>query len=118
MTMSERFLKVFGKPDRLLSCECERSEDAGLVQAFQLINGEQMHRMLQTENNLIGRLLQRKLPPAIMLEELYLGIVNRFPTEEEQSRLVEYVHAAKDSRAAWEDVAWGLLNAKEFLLRR
>ena len=34
------FLKIFGKPDRLLTCECERSESTTLAQAFQLINGE------------------------------------------------------------------------------
>src|SRR5262249_7111809 len=33
-TLSARFLKTFGKPDRLLSCECERSDDTTLVQAF------------------------------------------------------------------------------------
>ena len=38
--MGERFLKVFGKPDRLLTCECERNDDPGLLQAFQLITGE------------------------------------------------------------------------------
>ena len=35
--MGSRFLKVFGKPDRLLTCECERSEDPGMLQSFQLM---------------------------------------------------------------------------------
>lgn len=35
----ERFLRIFGRPDRLLNCDCERSEDTTLVQAFQLITG-------------------------------------------------------------------------------
>ena len=30
---------AFGKPERLLTCECERSESTTLAQAFQLING-------------------------------------------------------------------------------
>jgi hypothetical protein len=34
------FLDAFGKPDRLLTCECERSEETTLAQAFQLINGD------------------------------------------------------------------------------
>ncbi|HSQ54355.1 MAG TPA: DUF1549 and DUF1553 domain-containing protein, partial [Gemmata sp.] len=29
--MGERFLKTFGKPDRLLTCECERLDDPGLL---------------------------------------------------------------------------------------
>src|SRR5205807_2334071 len=32
-TSAEQFLKQFGKPERLLSCECERSEDTTLGQA-------------------------------------------------------------------------------------
>src|SRR5262249_12333109 len=35
--VAEKFLKAFGKPDRLLTCECERNDDPGLLQAFQLI---------------------------------------------------------------------------------
>ncbi len=42
------FLKSFGKPDRLLSCECERSESTTLDQAFQMINGETVRRKLET----------------------------------------------------------------------
>src|SRR5207245_2641615 len=34
-----RFLKAFGKPDRQLSCECERGDETTLVQAFQLLTG-------------------------------------------------------------------------------
>ena len=30
--MGERFLKTFGKPDRLLTCECERNDDPGLCE--------------------------------------------------------------------------------------
>ena len=40
------FLEVFGKPDRLLTCECERSEETTLAQAFQLINGEVVRECL------------------------------------------------------------------------
>jgi hypothetical protein len=39
-TDGERFLSAFGKPVRSLSCECERSDDNTLGQAFQLITGE------------------------------------------------------------------------------
>jgi hypothetical protein len=114
----ERFMKVFGKPDRLLTCECERTEDAGLIQAFQLITGPLVHRMLSESDNRIGRMLSSGKPTAEVLDELYLASVCRYPTGAEKEKLLTYVGAATDKRAAWEDVSWGLVNAKEFLLRR
>src|SRR5262249_23943159 len=53
----EIFLKVFGKPERLLTCECERSDDTTLNQAFQLVTGELMNKVLSDPENRIGQLL-------------------------------------------------------------
>src|SRR5207247_431846 len=36
MVEAEKFLALFGKPARLLACECERSSDTTLGQTFQL----------------------------------------------------------------------------------
>jgi hypothetical protein len=116
--MGERFLKVFGKPDRLLTCECERSDDPGLLQAFQLITGELMNSLVKDETNRLGKMLNAQASDTEMLEELYLAALSRRPTDAESKKLLAYVKAAKDRRAAWEDVLWALLNSKEFLLRR
>jgi len=112
-----RFLKVFGKPDRLLTCECERTEDPGMLQAFQLLTGELVHKLLRDPDNRLGPLLTTADDAAI-LDELYLTALARHPTAAEEETLLGYVGKAADRRAAWEDVAWGLVNAKEFLLRR
>jgi hypothetical protein len=116
--MGERFLKVFGKPDRLLTCECERNDDPGLLQAFQLITGELLNGMLREKDNRIGRMIAAGMTDAEMLEEFYLSAVCRKPGEAEARKLLAYLAGAKDRRAAWEDVLWGLVNSKEFLLRR
>lgn len=116
--MGTRFLKVFGKPDRLLTCECERGEDAGMLQAFQLITGELVHSLLRDPDNRIGKLIAAGKTDAEMLGEFYLAALARPPSETERVQLLAYVDGAKDRRAAWEDVVWGLVNAKEFLLRR
>jgi hypothetical protein len=116
--MGERFLKTFGKPDRLLTCECERNDDPGLLQAFQLITGELMNEMIRTPDNRLGKLLAAGRTDAEVLDEVYLSALCRKPTEVEAKKLLALLAAAKDRRAAWEDVFWAVLNSKEFLLRR
>jgi hypothetical protein len=116
--MGERFLKTFGKPDRLLTCECERSDDPGLLQAFQLITGELTNTLIRDPDNRIGKLLSAGKSDAEILEELYLAALSRKPNAVESAKLLALLAAAKDRRAAWEDVLWAVVNSKEFLLRR
>ncbi len=115
--MGGEFLKVFGKPDRLLTCECERSESTTLAQAFQLINGEAVRGILEAEDNRIGRRLRAATPAPEILDDLSLSILSRPPTALERDALLAHVARAEDRRKAWEDVAWALINSKEFLLR-
>jgi hypothetical protein len=115
--MGGDFLKVFGKPDRLLTCECERSEATTLAQAFQLINGDAVRRSLEADDNRLGRLLKAGAPDPEIIHELSLALLSRPPTAGERDAFLAHVAHAKDRRRAWEDVAWALLNSKEFLLR-
>jgi hypothetical protein len=115
---SERFLALFGKPVRSLSCECERSEDTTLAQAFQLITGRVVNGMLGAADNRIGKALDREQPIGEIIEELYLVSLCRPPSAEERRRMLALVERSKDRRSALEDVLWGVINAKEFLLRR
>lgn len=113
----ERFLQVFGKPERSLTCECERSEETTLSQAFQMISGELVHRLLTAPDNRLGRLIEAGRSDAAILDELYLAALARRPTAKERTELLAFLGRASDRRAALEDVLWGLLNAREFLLR-
>jgi hypothetical protein len=112
------FLKTFGKPDRLLTCECERSETTTLAQAFQMINGETVRKKLEETDNRIGRRLASGVTDPDLLSEFYLAALARRPTEAEQKALTVHLGRARDRRRAWEDVVWAILNSKEFLLRR
>ena len=116
--MGGGFLKAFGKPDRLLTCECERTDSTTLSQAFQLINGPSVRSMLEAQDNRIGRLLASGISDEAMLADLTLAALAREPNASERSSFLGHVRKAEDRRKAWEDVAWALVNSKEFLLRR
>ena len=76
-----------------------------------------LNRMLSEPDNRIGKLLapgRRQAPVA----ELYLATLCRPPSARELERTLAVVKRAKTPRAGLEDVLWGLINAKEFLLRR
>lgn len=114
----DQFLVLFGKPPRLLTCECERSTEPTLGQTFQLVSGPTINDLLSKPDNRIGRLLDERKSDEAILEDLYLSALSRLPTADEQREIIRYVASAADHRAAWEDVLWSLLNAKEFLLRQ
>lgn len=115
---SEKFLAMFGKPSRLLACECERSSETTLGQTFQLISSPQINSILTQKDNRLGQLLARKLPPAELVTELYWSLLTRPPTEPESREAMKLLAASTDPRAPLEDLTWALLNAKEFVLRK
>ena len=116
--LSVKFLRQFGKPERLLTCACERSESSTLNQALQMMTGPLMHNAVSASNNRVGKLLKASKSNADMVEELFLASLCRFPNHRERSAFVARIESAADRRAVLEDLLWGLLNSKEFLLRK
>jgi hypothetical protein len=111
---TDRFLRIFGKPERLLSCDCERTTEPTLAQTLQLVSG-QLPQQLLSGSKRLNRLAQAE--PAVAVEELYLAALCRKPTPEELSACVGLIRGGSDRRLALEDVAWALLGSREFLLR-
>ena len=106
------FLDLFGRPPRDTPYEEERNSDVTLKQALYLLNSEQLEGKLSGSPHL-KRILAKA--DADVLDELYLSSLSRFPTADEKNRLMEYLAAKKSARAqAVQDVAWALMNAKEF----
>src|SRR5205814_7017301 len=67
---ADRFLKTFGKPERLLACECERSNETTLKQAFTLIGDEGLNSLLGKEDNRLATLARSERSAEDMVEEL------------------------------------------------
>jgi hypothetical protein len=113
-----KFLRLFGKPERLLSCDCERSTDTTLAQALQLITGSLLNEAVGDPDNRLGQLLKAGRSNREIIEELFFAALCRPPNPSEQGALVARVDASPDRRGALEDVLWALLNSKEFMLRK
>lgn len=115
--MLEVFLKVFGKPSRLLTCECERTSGPTMLQALHMISGTMINSWIAEPNNRLGKLLAANKSDTEILEELYLAALSRYPTPQERQQLLAWLASRPNRRQAWEDLLWSLINAKEFLLR-
>jgi hypothetical protein len=112
------FLRQFGKPERLLSCACERSDSTTLSQALQMMTGPLMHKAVSAPDNRLGKLMKAGKSDSEIVDELFLASLCRPPNDRERPALMTRLDRAADRRAALEDVLWGLLNSKEFLLRK
>jgi hypothetical protein len=77
-----------------------------------------LQEMLTDPDNRVGEMLKAGKSNAEMIETLYLTAFSRRPTTEESAKLTAVIGKAKDRREAIEDVVWGIVNAKEFLLRK
>jgi hypothetical protein len=113
----DRFLTVFGKPQRLLACECERSNETTLAQALVLVGGEGLNTRLLADDNKLSELAGGCPDHCEMIEELYWSALTRAPTDEELSACTDLLNNTEDRRKALEDIAWALVNAKEFVFR-
>jgi len=109
----------FGRPKRELTCECERANDTSIGQIFQLISGPVIGEVLSAPENALGRLAAVGAgDPAEAVRQLYWSLLSRAPGADEARVMAAHVASAGDRRSALEDIAWSLINAKEFLLRK
>ncbi len=114
---TEKFLAVFGKPPRIMNSECERLSEPTLGQTFQMMNGPVMAAMIAKPDNRLGRLLTANKSNVEIVDELSWAVLGHAPTTAGRDGVIRYLAAAKDRRAALEDILWALVNAKEFVLR-
>ncbi len=110
------FLEAFGKPDRLITCECERSSEPSMTQVLHLYNGETVNKKLAAKGS-AAELAVDQADDAKIVEELYLAALSRLPTKAEREPLVAELAAAKqeDRRQVIEDLYWSVLTSREFL---
>jgi hypothetical protein len=109
------FLTTFGRPERNITCECERNADPSMTQVLDISNGDTINKKLDAKDCRITLWIEDKTPPEQIIEHAYLMAFSRFPTPGERAKLAKIIRSSPDQRAAVEDMLWALLSSKEFL---
>lgn len=109
------FLNTFGRPPRLIACECERMPEANLSQTLRLMNGDLINRKVGHNEGRIAKLVQSKKSDAAILDELYLTAIGRLPLNRDRNLILGTLAFGADRRQVFEDVLLTLLNSKEFV---
>jgi Protein of unknown function (DUF1553)/Protein of unknown function (DUF1549) len=110
------FLDVFGRPQRLSACECERVSEANLAQVLHLLNSDEVQGKLSRPGGRADALAKDRRPDTEKVDELFVWAVGHTPSEQKrQLALAHLEEHAKDKKAAYENILWALINTKEFL---
>jgi hypothetical protein len=115
-SITSPFLEMFGRPARDTGLESERNNRPTAAQRLHLLNSNHIQRKLQ-QGPKLRALWQSDLKPREKMDELYLTVLSRFPTDEERKAVWTYNNAEQGKRKPDGSLVWALINSTEFLYR-
>jgi hypothetical protein len=110
------FLDSFGRPDPNQDPPCERTSDTSVVQALHLMNSPKLHAKVTSDDGRAALVAAGKKTTAEIVEELYLLVYCRYPSDEERKNAFRRFEAVS-RRPATEDLLWAILNTPEFVFK-
>ncbi|QJX01003.1 DUF1549 domain-containing protein [Frigoriglobus tundricola] len=113
-TYAARVFRVFGRPARTTTCDCERATGPALPQTLFLMTDPDL--LKKVTSGRLQKLLAAKTADARIVEELFLATLSRLPDADERKAALDRVSAAPDREAGLADVLWALINTREFIL--
>ena len=114
--MPSYFFRVFGKPQRVSVCECERGSDPSIAQALHLMNAPESIAKIRHRQGTARHLAKSQATNDEIIETLYLACFSRFPNEKEfQLMRTAFTEPDVSRQEAVEDIIWALLNSREFV---
>ncbi len=85
INLPDGFLTNLGRPARESACECERSGGLQLGPVMALASGPTVGQALSDQSNSLQELVKSLNDRTKLIDELYLRILNRFPTDQERT---------------------------------
>jgi hypothetical protein len=117
-SITSQFLEMFGRPARDTGLASERGTQPTDAQRLYLLSSADVQRKIDRSPRLrsIHAMLWRDWPA--LIGEIYLTVLSRYPTPDEEKAAEAYFHTAKLQLSQAEgDLAWALINSKEFSYR-
>ena len=114
---SSYFLDVFGRPQRISACECERVSEANLAQALHLLNSDEVQGKIASGTGRVTTLnkVEDKRSDTEKVTEIFLWAFGRKPSVKDLAVALDHIAKnEKTKRTAYENILWALLNTKEF----
>lgn len=117
-SITSQFLEMFGRPPRDTGRAYERNDQPNQSQCLQLLNATDVQRRIAQSPKLAQVLARSKGNGQETVRLLYLTLLSREPTDREMLVAAEYARSSglKPLEVA-QDLAWALINSKEFLYR-
>jgi hypothetical protein len=115
------FLDVFGRPQRISACECERVSEANLAQALHLLNSDEIQGKLTRAGGRAEVMAKDPRPEAEKVDELFVWAFAHKPTAEQRELALAHIAkyaTANNKKGAYENIIWALLNTKEFVFNQ
>jgi hypothetical protein len=106
--------RIFGRSPRTAACDCERAMEPALPQKLFLMTDQSLLGKMRSGR--VQEIIRSKMADEEAFEELVLATLSRYPTEEDRNLFREYLSSGKDRTQALTDVAWALINTREFIL--
>jgi len=117
-SITSQFLEMFGRPARDTGLESERNNQPTDAQRLHLLNSSHVQTKIERSARLNGLIRAAKGNRETLTNMIYLNILSRYPTKSELAAAQRYFQGTgKNLRQGTNDLAWALINTKEFLYR-
>lgn len=117
-SISSSFLEMFGRPRRDSGLESERDHLPTDAQRLYLLNSAQVQGKIANSQWLKRTVARERGKPRMLVGAIYVNLLSRAPSSEEVDAVLKHFGSkGSASKQAAEDLAWALVNTKEFLYK-
>lgn len=117
-SITSAFLTSFGRPARDTGLMSERGSQPTDTQRLTLLNSTDVQRRIERSQRLQAAMKFTRGGSGGAIKAIYLVILSRYPTQGELDTAERYLRATGGQpKQAAADLAWALINSKEFVCR-